>query len=525
MRGKRAGIAAAAVVAGVMATSAGAQELVMGQRTEPSIDPHFLWLSTNVIYNSHIYGSLVILSDDAKYQPGLALSWKAIQPTVWEFKLRPGVKFHDGSDFTADDVAFTLKRIPSVPNNPNPYTSQIRSIIEVKIIDPMTIHFVTDKPNPILPGELTNIAIVSKRAAENASTGDFTSGKAAIGAGPFKFESYTPGDRLVVTRNEQYWGPKPHWKKVTFRVLANDAVRVAALRGGDVSVIDFVPPADAVALEKDPNVKVYKGPSDRTIYLVPELSREPAAYATDKQGNPLPKNPMRDLRVRQAISKALDRPAIVARAMSGMAEPASQVVVPAFLGHNKELKPEKYDVQGAKKLLADAGYPNGFGLTVHCPNDRYVNDGQICQVVGQMLARIGLDMKVDASPRSVYFTRTNPAKRDFTLGLVGWGGASAPEATSLQALIHTLDRATSFGNLNMGGYSNPEVDKLTEEAVGTMDRDKRGALQQKAMAIAMKDLALIPLHYQVTIIAARKGIIAVPRYDEGVVAMSVKPAS
>jgi peptide/nickel transport system substrate-binding protein len=515
--------AAGALFAGMLATSSGAQDLVTGQRTEPSMDPHFLWLTTNVLYNNHIYGSLVTLTDDAKFVPGLALSWKPIQPTVWEFKLRPGVKFHDGSDFTADDVVFTIKRVPNVPNNPNPYTSQVRSIIDVKIIDPLTVHLITDKPNPLLPGELTTIAIVSKKAVENATAADFTSGKAAIGAGPYKFESYVPGDRLVVTRNENYYGTKPHWKKVTFRVMANDAVRVAALRGGDVQVIDFLPPADAIALEKDPNVKVYKGPSDRTIYLVPEVGHEPNTYITDKQGKPLPKNPLRDLRVRQAISKAIDRPAIVARVMGGMAEPASQVVVPAFLGHNKALQVEKYDLEGAKKLLAEAGYPNGFGLTVHCPNDRYVNDGQICQAVGQMLARIGLDMKVDASPRSVFFTRTNPGKRDFALGLVGWGGASAPEATSLQTLMHTLDRASGMGNLNMGGYSNPDLDRPVDEAISIMDPAKRGEALQKAMALAVKELALIPLHYQVTIVGARKGIVAVPRYDEGFVAMSVRP--
>lgn len=496
-----------------------ASDLVVGARSEPAIDPHFSYLTTNLAYSRHMFGVLVQSDENSNLKPGLAVSWKSIDDLTWEFKLRKGVKFHDGSSFTAKDVVFSIKRIPTVPNSPNPFTGTIRSIKNTRIIDNYTVHFTTKTVNPFLPKNLSEVIIVSRKAAKGASTADFNSGKAAIGTGPYQFVKYVSGDRLVLKRFEGYWGKKPDWKRVTFKIISDDAARVAALMGGDVDLIDFVPPVQVATLERRNNLKVYKRPSDRIIYLFINVEADSSPYLTDLDGEPLAENPLRNPLVRYAIASSLNRNAIAARVMDGLATPESQTIPKGWFGYNENLKNPDYNPKFAKTLLAQAGYPNGFGITIHGPNDRYVNDGKICQAIGQMLSRIGLKVKVDTTPKAVFFPRLGPPGTELAFGLLGWGN-SPLESDGLVGLMHTYSKQKGMGQYNAGGYGNPAFDRIIEKALVTVDANERNRLEQQASKIAMQDIALIPLHTQFTIAAARKHIKYLPRADEATLAMN-----
>jgi len=513
------------VILGValLAQSALAAEVKIGVRAEPSIDPHFLYLATNVAYSKHMFGRLVSRDQNSRKIPDLAVSWKALDDVTWEFKLRKGVKFHDGSEFTAEDVVFSINRIPKVPNNPASYHSNTRSIVSMEIVDPYTVILKTDKPNPVLPVQVHNAAIISKKAAEGASTADFNSGKAAIGTGPFKFVEFVPGDHLTLERFDDYWGEKPVWDRVTFKIISNDAARVAALLGGDVDMIDFVPPTEVAHLVKNKNINVFKRPSDRVIFFVCDNIRDQSPFVTGKDGKPLDKNPLKDVRVRRALTLAINRDVICSRVMEGLAAPASQSIPEGWFSYNPEIKVPKYDPEGAKKLLAEAGYPNGFGLTVHGPNDRYVNDGKICQAVAQMLARIGLDVKVETMPKTVYFPKMAPPNNNFSFFMLGWGNSTTGEAThGFMAIFHSYSKGKGAGSYN-GGYSNPEFDRIAEEAVKIVDDQKREKALQAAMAFLMNDQGMIPLHTQFTIAATKKGLVYTPSADESTLAYNLKP--
>ncbi len=499
--------------------NASAEDLVIGARAEPAIDPHFSYLSTNLAYARHIFGVLVQSDENSNLKPGLATSWKALDDTTWEFKLRKGVKFHDGSPFTAKDVLFSIKRIPEVPNSPNPFTGVIRSIKSTKVVNDYTIQFKTKEINPFLPKNLSEVIIVSEKAAKGASTAGFNSGKATIGTGPYKFVKYVSGDRLILQRYNGYWGEKPVWKNLTFKIISDDAARVAALMGGDVDLIDFVPPVQVAALEKRSNLKVFKRSSDRIIYLFVNVEADTSPYLTDLKGNPLPENPLRNPLVRYAISAGINRDAIVSRVMDGLATAESQTIPSGWFGYNDDLKNPEYDPKFAKQLLAKAGYPNGFGITVHGPNDRYVNDAKICQAVGQMLSRIGLKVKVDTMPKAVFFPKLGPPGTELAFGLLGWGN-SPLESDGLVGLMHTYSKEKGMGQYNAGGYGNPAFDRLIEKALVTVDAKKRDQMEQQASKIAMEDFALIPLHTQYTIAAARRGIKFTPRADESTLAMN-----
>ena len=519
------------LVAGVLATvmislSAQAESLTIGARAEIEMDPHFFWLSSNTAYYRHLYGHLTANDEKSQKIPDLAESFTPIDDTTWEFKLRKGVRFHDGSELDAEDVIASFERVRTIPNSASPYTGNLRGIIETIAVDPLTVHIKTEAPDPLLPGMLTNIVIIPSEIAKTATTPDFKTSKAAIGSGPYKFVEYVPGDKLVLTRNDDYWGERPVWDTVTFKFIKDDAARVAALLGGDVDLIDFVAPADVPRLQRDEKTVVHIGPSDRTIYLYTDVGRDVTPYAVDKAtGKPLAKNPLKDLRVRKAISMSIDRDVMVQKVMEKLATPASQTVPPGFGGYNPDIPVTAYDPVGAKALLAEAGYPDAFGLSVQCTSDRYVNDGKICQAIGQMLARVGFDMKVEAMPKAVYFPKATSRTGDsFSLFLLGWGSSSSGEADTLWNLIQTYDKEGGAGHYNLGNYSNAELDALIDKASQTLDAKERHAIERKAMAMAMEDVALIPLHYQSVIVATRKGLTYTTRADEGTIAMEASPS-
>jgi peptide/nickel transport system substrate-binding protein len=516
----------AAFAAVLLSLACGAKERDVSiglQASITSMDPHYHNLSPNNSLLLHVFEPLVLRDPNDKLLPGLATSWRAVDDLTWEFKLRRNVKFHDGSPFTAEDVVFTYSRAPNVPNSPSSFATFVKPIVETKVIDPYTIIFKTATPNVLLPSDLASVYIVSRRHGEKAATEDYNSGKAAIGTGPYKLVEFIPNQRVVLKANYGYWGGEQPWDTVTFKILNNSAARVAALLSGDVQMIETVPTADIARLSQDKNFSLAEKVSNRVIYVHLNQSTDKSPpFVFDKSGKPLEKNPFRDARVRKALSIAINRDAIVDRIMEKRAVPAGQLLPDIFYGTSKKLKPPKYDPEGAKKLLAEAGYPNGFGLTIHGPNNRYINDDKIAQAIAQFYTRIGLDVKVETMPSNVYFSKAT--NLEFGYMLLGWGTESGEQGSAMRSLLATRNPQKGMGVNNRGRYSNPEFDKVLTQALVTMDDRKREALIQQAAEIVMGDTGLIPIHYEVSTWATAKGFRYNARTNQYTLAMDLKPA-
>ncbi|TDH62823.1 ABC transporter substrate-binding protein [Dankookia rubra] len=488
-----------------------------------SVDPHFYNASPNNSLAMHIFDRLVERDAAAQPYPGLAESWRTVSDTVWEFRLRSGVKWHDGRDFTAEDVAFTIQRTPNVPGSPGGFGGFVRAIERVEVVDPLTIRFHTAKPHPLLPTELASVAVISKHAGEGASTEDYNSGKAAIGTGPYRLTAYRPGDRSELARNEAYFrGPEP-WARVNYRFIGNDGARTAALLAGDVDLIDQVPSTDLNRLKRDPKLTVSEVQGLRLIYLATDHSRQKdVPFTSDNDGKPLAANPFNDVRVRRALSMSINRAALAERVMEGTAQPTGQWLPPGTFGYNPEVKPPAFDPDGAKRLLAEAGYPQGFRMTLHSPNDRYPNDSKAAQAAAQMFSRIGIRTEVEAVPWASFSQRSN--RQDYAIRLAGWGSVTGEASYALVNILGTFDREKRTGASNAGRYSNPELDALTARAAATIDDKAREALLQQAVGMAMDDVAIIPLFQLVNSWALRKGLTYGARMDERTTAMATRAA-
>jgi len=514
---------ATVVFAVVAPLCAAAQELKIAVAADiTSMDPHFFNLFPNNNVAEHIFDKLVQMDADSKMIPGLATSWKVINPTTWEFKLRKGVKFTDGSELTAEDVVFSIDRVPNVPNSPGPFSAYTKAIIAKEIVDPYTIRFKYAAPYPLAPNDLSTIYIVSKKVATGAATEDFNSGKAAIGSGRYKLVKYTSGDRVELVRNDNYWGEKSPWDKVTFKIIKNEPARVAALLSGDVDAIEQTPTADLARIKADPKFAVTSKISHRVIYFNFDHLDRSSPFINDKAGKPLAKNPLLDVRVRRAISKAINRQAIVDRVMEGQGVPSGQLVSEKLFGHVPGLKADAYDVEGAKKLMTEAGYPDGFNLTIHGPSGRYVNDEKIVQAVAQMLSRIGITAKVETAPMGPYSARAS--KQEFSFHMVGWGASTGEASSPLRSLLATYSRDKGLGAVNWGRYSNIKIDYLIEQALQQVDDENRLVMLQNATRLSMEDLGIMPVHFQFTIWATKKNIAYIPRTDEYTLAFQFKPA-
>lgn len=507
----------------VLALPASAQTLRVGVSSAvTSIDPHYHNLAPNNSLAAQVFDRLVEMDVHQRPKPGLATSWKLVAPDTWEFHLRDA-KFQNGTAFTADDVVFTLNRVPSVPNSPSSFAVYTKPVVSAEVIDPHTIRLHTKGVFPLLPIYMTNVAIISRAAAQGASTQDFNSGKAAIGTGPFKFVLYRPGDRVELERNDSYWGPKPAWQHVVWRFIPNDASRVAALLAADVDFIDFVPTEDLQKLRSDPHVKLWEQLGLRIIFLALDQSRDgPSPFVTGPNGETLAKNPLKDRRVRLALSLAINRAAIVSRIMEGAAAPSGQFLPPGTFSYVPDLKPPPYDPAQAKRLLAEAGFPKGLRIALHGPNDRYVNDARIIQAVGQMWQRIGVQTEVDPLPWTSYVSQAN--KQAFSAFLFGWGSATAEASDPLIAQVATFDKTKGWGASNRGRYSNPALDALIAKALGTADDGAREQVLQAATRMAMQDVAIIPLHIQKNIWATRAGLSYVPTVGEDLQLVNVQVA-
>ncbi len=526
-----------AVAATVAAAPAHAQaELKIGLSAEPtSLDPHFHNLIPNNQVTGHIFESLVETAPDFSMRPGLAESYRVINPTTWEFKLRKNVKFHDGSAFDANDVLFSICRIPNVANSPSPFTLYTKAIQEIETPDPFTLIIKTKAPYPLLPQELSVVSIISdgliggekvkfhhdgcKISAAWPTTADFTSGKNAIGTGSYKYSEFVKGDRLVLKRNEAYWGEKPQWDTVRIRPISSPGPRVAALIAGDVDFIENPPIQDVQRLSNDPKFKVSGRVSARVIYLMMD-QRSDAVPPEVKGTNG--KNPFRDARVRRALAIAIDRQAIVDRVIGGFAKPANQLLDKVFFGASQDIQKIPFDPDGAKKLLAEAGYPNGFEMTLSSPNDRYVNDAQIAQAVAQMWSRVGIKTNVNAMTSSVFFSKRG--KHEFGIWLAGWLAQTGEMSSPLRSLVATPNNDKGWGASNQGGFSNAEFDALVDTAMATVDDTKRKALLEEASKKSMELMAVIPLHSETSPWAMKKEFTYKPRADQFTNAFDVQRA-
>lgn len=515
-------------------TPAVAQEvLTIGVRSEASsLDPHWTQLSADLQVQEHIFEHLIDLDSASQPAPGLAVSWAPIDDVTWEFKLREGVKWHDGEDFTADDVIFSFDRlkagIDGAPAAPT-FTLDKGGKTWTKV-DDLTVRIITDGPYPTVAEDLAMVPIVAQHVAEGKTASvDFNSGTAAVGTGPFMFEEFSSGNRVTVTKNPSWWGGDPGWDQVVFRPVGEDSARLAALLNGDVDIIDYPPTVDLPQLETNPDFTISTVASDRLIYLMPSY-RSTEAYVLDNAGQVMMPNPLRDWRVRKALSLAINREAIRERIMGGASEPTRNIVPPGFFGYVEELTADSFDPEAAKALLSEAGYGDGFQLTIHGPNDRYVNDARIVEAVAQMWTRIGIKSDVDTMPRNIFFSDLIRGGADtipgfdvpkFSMSLTGWGTVAGEATYTVSGILETYNAATGGGNGNFGRYSNTKIDALSVKAKQTIDKAARLELLQEATRIGMEDYAFIPLHFQVNKWAMKSILQHKPRTNERTLAVEV----
>lgn len=466
--------------------------LTIAAQSEPTaMDPHFHRANSNNAMLRQVFDPLVDFDNAGKIVPRLAESWRVVDDLTWEFRLREGVRFHDGTPLRAEDIAFSFARLPNVPNSPGSFASTVRTVSKVTIVDDRTLRIATSEPTPFLDAELTAVMILSRQLHENATTADFNSGRAMIGTGAYRHVSYQQGNQLSVERNPAFWGGTVPWDKVQIRFVSNAGARVAALVAGDVDLIDAVPTQDVARLEADPRVAVFGTESNGTAYLFPDAAREQAPFITDREGRPLAQNPLRDVRVRRTISMAINRQGIVDRLLAGQGSPAEQFAPPIAIGRIPDQPPIPNDIARARALLAEAGYPDGFRMTLHGPTGWFPGDTDVLQAVAQGLHRIGIEARVEVLPTSTFFTRAT--NRDFAMFMTTY--ASNLAAITLQQVVATRNPAARMGPFNRQHYSNPELDRVLEQALRTMDSERRDALTAQAMRTAIEDVAVIPILY------------------------------
>ncbi|MBU2514565.1 ABC transporter substrate-binding protein [bacterium] len=494
------------------------KELRIGvQAITSSLDPHYHNTGTNNQVTRHVFDKLVERDENQQPAPGLAESWRAIDDLTWEFKLRKGVQWQDGSAFTADDVVFTFDRAPDVENSPGSFAQYLKGKKVIKVND-LIVNIKTEKPYPLMPNDLMTFGIISKKHGQGAKTEDYNSKKALVGTGPYQVEEFRFGDRVVLKANPLYWGTKPMWDRVIMKVYKSGPSRVAALLSGDVDLIEHVPTTDIERLKNDSNITLSEGASARLIYMHLDRWQENSKEFTDKAtGQPLGNNPFNDLRVRQAFSFAISREAIGSRIMDDLSIPAGQIVPEGLFGYDPSLKAWPYDPKKAKDLMVEAGYADGFGIVVHAPNNRYVNDYKIAEAIAQMLTRIGIKVSVETEPKTTYFKNA----WNYSFLLAGWGSNSGEASSALRAIVSTQDKKKGTGTNNRGRYSNTEVDQAIEQALATIDDTDRLHLLQKATRIAVEDVAIIPVHFQKGVWAAKKGLYYKTRVDQHTIATGV----
>lgn len=469
---------------------------IANQGDSLSMDPHSLNESLQLSVTGNVYEGLVGRNKDLSLAPLLATSWRQTSPTVWRFELRKGVQFHDGTPFTADDVLFSFARTQVEGSDMKSYTNDVK---EVRKVNDHTVEIETKAPFPILPDVISLVYIMSKKWSEGNQASrpvdrrkgvENAASFRANGTGPYRLRERQPNVRSVFVRNGNYWGKiEGNVQEVVFTPIGSDATRVAALLSGEVDVMEPVPVQDIERVNGSANARALVGPELRTIFLGMDQKRDELQYSSVKG-----KNPFKDKRVRQAFYQAIDIEGIQKTVMRGASKPTALMVGPGINGfdasQNKRLP---YDPEAAKKLLAEAGYPNGFEVTMNCPNDRYVNDARICQTVSANLARIGVKINLAAETKGTYFPKI--LRRDTSFYMLGWTPGTYDAHNALNALMACPDDKGT-GQFNLGAYCNPKVDQLTRAVQSETDKAKRNAMIKEAFDIHSADIGHLPLHQQ-----------------------------
>src|SRR5215467_4518245 len=466
-----------------------------------SLDPYTLKETTTIAHHAHVYEGLVTRDKNLKIVPALAESWETLDPLHWRFHLRKGVKFHNGDPFTAEDVLFSADRVRASGSN---FLSNVPADVKFVKVDDYTVDVMLTSPNPILTSQWDGWYIMDKKwcqehdAVAPTPASATTPSYAALhenGTGPFTIESHQPGVKTVFKAFPGWWGkPEHNLKEIVFTPIASDATRVAALLSGEVDVIEPVPIQDIQRVNASGVATVLNGPELRTIFLGMDQVRDELLYSNVKG-----KNPFKDVRVREAFYKAIDVDLIKNRVMRGLSTPSALMIAPQLFALSKDFTRPKVDPDGAKKLLTEAGYPNGFEVTLDCPNDRYVNDAAICQAVVGMLARIGVKVDLLAQPKAQYFAKVlKPGGFKTSFYMLGWTPASLDSHNVMHDIMGCRpDPADpARGETNLGGYCNKDFDALTDKVLVETDTAKRDQMIKQAFEISIKDYAYIPVHQQ-----------------------------
>lgn len=476
-----------------------------------ALDPHSFAQELQISLLQNVYEGLVRRDRELRLEPGLATEWAPAGPTAWRFRLREGVRFQDGSPFTAEDVAFSFRRASGPSSG---IASIVGGITAVKVVDPLTVELETPGPNPVLPQEITNWLIMSRGWAAQHGTEEAGNlrretyaTRHANGTGPFRVESWQAEQHTVLLVNPGWWDRREHnLDRVEFRPIRSDATRTAALLTGAVDLMFPIPPQDVARVAATPGVRVLQGPELRSIFFGFDTSRDELLYS-DVRGS----NPLRDARVRRAINLAIDRQAIRRTVMRGAATPIGTLAVPGVEGHFPDLDNIPFDPAAARTLLAEAGWPTGFSLGLDCPNDRYVNDEAICTAVAAMLSRVGIRIRLNLQPTATYFARLN--QRDTSFFMVGWTPGTYDAHHTMRFIVHSRDPERRLGSWNFGGYSNPRVDDLIGRIGVEFDREARRGMMREVWTILREDGGFVPLHQQALAWGVRDGVELTQRAD------------
>ncbi|MEK6711129.1 MAG: ABC transporter substrate-binding protein [Nitrospinota bacterium] len=516
------GLLAALLLAGPLPEAEAAERkfVIAFQGDAATLDAQGRNETTTISIQAHMFDYLVFPAVQGGHEPGLALSWKPVSETKWLIRLRQGVRFHDGAPFTAEAAKEALLRAQG-KNFPRSQMKHFtKGIRDIRVVDDATLEIETGQPWPTLHEDLANIAMVPVHYIQKA--GDAAFARKPVGTGAYKFVEWVKDDHIDLEANPNHWKGAPAVKSVRIRPVPVDAARTAGLIAGEIDVVWGISPVDAKPLEQNPNVRIYRTITQRNMYLAfDHWRKEGGPFRKDGPHTPgIPQgapNPFLNLKVRQAVAHAINVPELIQIVLHGSGEPATQLAPPQAFGYNKRLGRLPFDPGRSKRLLAEAGFPNGFKMRLDCTNDRYINDGPMCEAITGMLAKVGIQATPHPRTKAVYFTAMDNG--DFTIYQAGWGTDTA--GPTFSAVFHTQDHEKGMGRINRGRYSNKELDALIAKASAEMDDAKRQALWERAWEIAIGELSVLPLYQQEAIIAAQKNVQLKPRFNEWILAQEI----
>lgn len=505
---------AALLLAGTAISSNAAEFRFAGPLDAYTLDPHAISNTLVFAVLRNVYEPLVQRGPDLSLQPVLATEWKQVDDLTWEFKLREGVTYSNGNPFNADDVVFSFKRAKK-----GGMSSHLTDVASVEKVDDHTVRLISDEPNPVLPNQIVNWFMMDQEwAGENGAeqpgqADNSTEGYAnrnTLGTGPYVISERDPGVRTKFTANPGWWGEiQGNVDSATFFVIANPSTRVSALISGEVQMIDGVPPQDTRRIEQTEGLKIAATPDLRTVYLQPDVLRDELIHGGGVKGNPF-----KDKRVREAMGLVIDTKAIQQRIMRGYSTPVGLPIAKEIEGSTDELNtPAEPDVERARTLMQEAGYGDGFQVTLDCTNDRFMNDEATCIAIGSFLSQINIEVTPRTQATSRWAKQINPPGYDTSFAMLSYSPYTYDAHQFLTGLAVTRDEDGGRGAFNIGGYSNPEIDRLTTAIGAETDPEKRSALMAEALTILKDDRAYIPIHQLQILWGLKEGVEVVQLAD------------